>query len=142
MPTFVHIPRSLLSFTPRLSFFFSLSNFYKIPNEPFEAFEKMDGCCSEETEIITDSGVMTIKQICDSNFSGNVLSYNIHENVFEFKPILSTSVQRNNNDWYELELENGDIIRLTGNHKVWLPELNCYRRVDKLNGNECFLLYE
>ena len=42
-------------------------------------------------------------------------------------------------NWFEIELENGTKIKLTGNHKVYLPELKCYRRVDELKGDENIL---
>ena len=30
--------------------------------------------------------------------------------------------------WYEIELEDGTTLRLTGNHRVYLPEKHCYRK--------------
>jgi hypothetical protein len=42
----------------------------------------------------------------------------------------------NNNDWYELELYSGKNIKVTGNHRIWLPELKCYREVRDFVGEE------
>ena len=122
--------------------FFNYEEIGNLPNEKFDVYEKLDGCCHEDTVLITNEGEKTIKEICETDFSGEVLSYNIDNNNIEFKTILTTSILENNNDWYELELDNGIEIKLTGNHKVYLPELKCYRRVDELNGDEVFLIYE
>jgi RNA ligase (TIGR02306 family) len=93
-------------------------------------------CLSEDTEIITEDGIKTIKEICETKYMGKVLSHNIFENKDEMNPINSHSIQKNNNDWYEIELISGKIIKATGNHKIWLPELNCYREVKELSGDE------
>jgi len=106
----------------------------------FEVFDKMDGCCHEDTIIDTEDGKKTIKEICESNFRGAVLSYNINKNLYEYKNVSATSILEDNNDWYEIEMESGEKIKLTGNHKVWLPILKCYRRVEDLKGDEEFLL--
>lgn len=111
-------------------------------SQPYEIFEKMDGCCHEDTIIITKNGKKTIKELCENNDVNEILSYNINKQQFEFKKIVGTSILDNNNDWYEIEIDDGTIIKLTGNHKIWIPELNCYRRVDELNGNESVLFFE
>lgn len=108
------------------------------PSAKFE--EKMDGCCDENTILETEDGKKTIKQICDEKYIGNVLSYSFNTYEIEFAKILDHSVQDNIDNWYEIELENGINIKLTGNHKVFLPELNCYRKVEDLSENDIVLL--
>lgn len=93
-------------------------------------------CLSDDVKIITEDGIKTIKEICETKYMGKVLSHNIFENKDEMNPINSHSIQNNNNDWYEIELMSGKIIKTTGNHKIWLPELNCYREVKELSGDE------
>jgi len=104
--------------------------------------EKMDGenCLDENTLIDTEDGKKTIRWICETKYSGKVKSYNIETDEIKWNKILNWSILENINDWYEIELENGIIIILTGNERIWLPELMCYRRVDELNGNEEILL--
>lgn len=102
--------------------------------------EKIDGCCDGDTILITDNGNKTIKEICENKFSGKVLGYDHDLGMNIFTEIISHSIKNNNNDWYELELENGEKLILTGNHEVWIPELNCYRKVENLIGNENFLI--
>lgn len=106
----------------------------------FVATEKIDGCCHEDVILITEDGQKTIREICDKRYKGKVLSYNIYSDVVEFKEIEGYFISPDKKQWYELEMEDGVKVKLTGNHKVYLPELNCYRRVDKLKGDEIFLL--
>ena len=108
--------------------------------ESFVAYEKMDGCCDGDTLVQTEDGNKTIREICDTKWEGNVITLNTETNQFEMKPISGHSVLRNNHDWYEIEMETGEKLTLTGSHKVWLPELCCYRRVDELTGDECVRL--
>lgn len=96
-------------------------------------------CLSGDTEVITEDGVKKISEICNSKYKGKVLSYNIVENKNEWNSINSHSIMGNKNDWYEIELEDGTILRATGNHRIWIPDLLCYREVKDLTGEE-FLL--
>ena len=42
----------------------------------------------------------------------------------------------------EIELEDGTKLTITGNNPVWLPTLNCYRRVDELKQGDYVLMSE
>jgi len=103
-------------------------------------FEKIDGCCHEDTILITEDGEMTIREICDTKYSGKVLSFDLETNEVVYDEIVDYSVKKNINNWFEIELEDGTTVKLTGNHKVWLPNLECYRRVDELSEDDEFLL--
>jgi tRNA-binding EMAP/Myf-like protein len=93
-------------------------------------------CLSFETLIETEDGLKTIGEICESQYIGNILSHNVITGIDEMNPIFSHSIQENNDDWFEIELESGKTIKATGNHKIWLPELLCYREIKHLNGDE------
>lgn len=93
-------------------------------------------CLSEDVIVTTEDGLMTIKEICESKYTGKVLSYNTITDENEMNVINSHSIQKNNNDWYMIELESGKTIKATGNHRIWLPELKCFREVKELLGNE------
>lgn len=106
--------------------------------------EKLDGeCLSGETIVYTNLGEKRLDDICNNEYPDiTVLSFNEEDNSISYKKILNYFTKNNNNDWYEIETENGNSIILTGNHRVWLPKLNCYRKVEDLNGDEEFLLIE
>lgn len=97
-------------------------------------------CISANTILNTNKGDFTIKEICESKDIFKVKSYNINSELIEYKEIISKSIKSNNNDWYEIELENSTKIILTSNHPVFLPELNCYRQVKDLKVNDLLLL--
>lgn len=107
------------------------------------AESKVDiSCVAEDTLIDTVDGQKTIKEIVDTKYSGEVLSYNEKNSMIEPKKILSYSVAPDESDteWFEIELENGKKLQITGNDNVYLPELKCYRKVKDLNGDEKLLL--
>lgn len=97
-------------------------------------------CLSEETLITTDKGNIKIKDICEKEIECSVLSYNEILNIFEYKEITNYSIKRNNNDWFEIELENGTKIQATSNHKFYIPELMCYRELKNLNIGDNLLI--
>ena len=99
-------------------------------------------CVAADTLIDTVDGQKTIKEIVDTKYSGEVLSYNEKNSMIEPKKILSYSVAPDESDteWFEIELENGKKLQITGNDNVYLPELKCYRKVNDLNGDEKLLL--
>ena len=105
---------------------------------------KMEGqsCVSADTVVETEDGQKTIKEIIDTNYSGKVVSFNEETGEKELKEIENRSVLENNEktEWFELEFEDGRKLKITGNDRVYLPNLKTYRRVDELKGDEDFLL--
>ena len=97
-------------------------------------------CISGSSILNTDKGDFTIKEICESKEPLKIKSYNIDTNTIEYKEIIDKSIKSNNNDWYEIELEDSTKVILTSEHPVYLPELNCYRQVKDLKSNDLVLL--
>lgn len=102
-------------------------------------YEKLDGCCHEEVTIITEDGPKSIKEICETKFSENVLCFDHDTQQLVWDKIIGHSIKPNVNDWYELELEDGTTIKLTATHKVWVVNLMCYRLVSELKEGDEFL---
>jgi hypothetical protein len=106
---------------------------------------KLDGCLSEDTLIEFEDGqFIKIKEVVDNRIAGNIKSYNTLTSEIEFKPIADwmvnlDDINKDNTEWFELTLENDQTIKLTGNHRIWLPELKCWRRTDELDGDEMIL---
>jgi hypothetical protein len=103
---------------------------------------KVDGCLDEETMIFTENGYQSIGEICDNELTPKVYSFNTETSEIELDEIVGHSIRENNDDWFEIELDNGIVLRLTGNHKVYIPSLKCYRYVKDLIGDEEFLYVE
>lgn len=101
---------------------------------------KVDGCLSGDSMIKTkEFGIKTIKYIVENKLKCNVLSYNTKKKKNEYKEVLNYFKDRSLDEeiqWFEIETDDGKTLKLTGNHKVFLPELNCWRRVDELVGDE------
>jgi hypothetical protein len=116
------------------------TNAAKIDWDTASVFEKVDGCLDEDTLITTSESVKTIKEICEKKLNCKVLSYDVNSNEIVFDDIIEWSIKDNIDDWYEIILNDETLIKLTGNHKVWLPMLNCYRQVSDLTEADEFLL--
>lgn len=99
-----------------------------------------DGCLSGETIIETEHGNLTIKEIVEHKIKCNVKGYNEKANKIVWTPICNVYINKNDEKWYELELDNGKIIRLTGNHKVFCKNINNYKTVEELTEDDEFLV--
>jgi hypothetical protein len=111
---------------------------------PCQADWKYDGCLSSSWKIsLKDGQSVTIGEFVDQGLEGEVLSYNVGTKKKEWKTItakIKNSMPERAYEWFRLTLSDGTILPpLTGNHRVWLPELKCWRRVDELDGSEVLL---
>lgn len=107
---------------------------------PAAVSPKLDGCLAGDSLVKTkEYGYVTIKYIVENKLECSVLSYNTKSHKNEYKKVLNYFENREIDEtivWYEIETSDGKTLKLTGNHKVFLPELNCWRRVDQLDGTE------
>jgi reverse gyrase len=102
----------------------------------FEQFNIViaDECLDGDTIIKTAAGHKKISDIC---IGEKIISYNINDNKFEEDEVVD--VYKNlemskNDDMYEIEFENGNILKITGNHKILTKR--GYVRADELNTND------
>jgi hypothetical protein len=108
--------------------------------EMVRVLEKAHGCADANTIIETiEYGKIKIKDLIDKE-GCHVKAFDITSKEIIYEILEATSVLNDNDDWYEIELENGISIKLTGNHPIWLPDLECYRKVEDLIGNENVLI--
>jgi len=90
-------------------------------------------CCDENTVLITEDGSKTIKEVCDTGYTGKVLSYNHETDTVEYKPIVGHSVMtRKDDQWLLIKTKTGKEMLVTKNHKVYLSTLGCYREASNL----------
>jgi RNA ligase (TIGR02306 family) len=111
-----------------------------IDGERVVVTEKVHGCCDENTILITEDGEKTIKEICDTRYKGMVLSFDVDKEIIQFDKIINHDIQENIDNWFLIELEDGTEIKLTDNHRVYLPDLNCYRPISDIKEGDYFLL--
>jgi len=96
------------------------------------ALEKIHGCLESETIIKTKDGDKTIKDICESKYSGKIKSFDLRKNKSVWKKIKAYSIGEETEDWLEICIENNKKIKATVNHMFWLPDLKCWRRADEI----------
>lgn len=104
-----------------------------LPIDHTDAFSEtmfllLGGCFEENTEIITESGV---KKICDVTINDKVLTYDITNKVYQYvHPFCVLQTPSENKDKFELEFNDGSIVKCTADHKFltknrgWIPAEN------------------
>jgi hypothetical protein len=101
---------------------------------------KVHGCVSEDSIINTaEYGDKTIKEIVNNKINCHIKAYDVETKEIVYAPIDDHYLLKNDGEWFEIELENGVKLKITGNNPVWLPELNCYRKVSDLIENNVIL---
>lgn len=102
---------------------------------------KLHGCVERNTIVNTlEFGDITIGEIVDKKIDCHIKAFDTEKEENVYVPIDNFYLMKNDGEWYEIELEDGRKITITGNNPVWLPELKTYRRVDELNGDEHLLV--
>lgn len=112
-----------------------------VEDEEVIASEKLHGCKIYETIVITNKGKLKIGDIVENKMDVLVESFNHETNKKEFKPINNYFNHGQSDDWYKLELEDGKTITITGNDRVYLPDLGIYRHVRDLELGDNFQIY-
>lgn len=136
----------------------SIPGVYRIPNYDLENYKKyrdlivegemvcyttkIHGCLFEDTILETNEGEKTISEIVNNKLELLIKSFNHETNEIEYRKAIDwmSSFDKNDNDWFEIELVDGKKIKLTGNHKVFLPKYNSYKEVKFLTVEDEFLV--
>ena len=100
-----------------------------VNNVPFQISYKLDGCVDDNTEIQCPEGLINVQNIKPGDI---VYSFNTSLQQIEEDVVLNTLIQSESDDWYEIELEDGSSITITGNHPIYLPDTDTYEKVEKL----------
>lgn len=105
---------------------------YQQPQEWFDQFDLVvgDECLDPESKISMSDG--SYKMIKDIRIGDEVLTFN--ELTYEIESKKVKKVHKNisvSEQMYELTLDNGNSVKITGNHKVLLTS-GVWKRVDEL----------
>lgn len=113
--------------------------FWKDQKLSWEITEKMEGCVFEGTLINTPNGMILAEDIKPGD---EVYSYSIDTNEIKVDVVSGVLHRTEVEEWYDIELEDGTLLRVTGNHPIYLTDEKCYRRTDQLNIGDSVLKYE
>lgn len=110
------------------------------PSDVVDISTKCHGCVREDTIVDTlEYGKVTIGEIVNHKKECHIKSFDTEVNEVVYVPIDNFYLIPNDGEWYELELENGIKITITGNNPIYIPSIGAYRRVDELCGDEYLL---
>jgi hypothetical protein len=124
---------------------------------PLYSQPKLDGCLHSSSIIDVKGGTMSIQDLLIIYFLScktdtgqtppvpailpKIKTYNEVTGENEFKSIKKVmfngiDIKEKNPIWYKITTDTGKELTLTGNHRVWVDNLKCWRRVDELDGTE------
>ena len=111
------------------------------PEDVVYISNKLHGCVDGGTIINTlEYGDKTIKEIVDNRLQCKIKSYDIENNEVVYVSIDDYYLLKDDGEWYEMELEDGRKLLITGNNPVWMPTLNCYRKAEELKSGDILLI--
>jgi ribonucleoside-diphosphate reductase alpha chain len=94
-----------------------------------------------DTLIKTNKGDIKITDIVDNKEEYTVLTYNIENGLVEEEKILFADKTRKMSEVIKIELEDGEILKLTPDHKVY-TENRGYVEAAKLNNDDIIICLE
>jgi len=102
---------------------------------------KLDGenCFDPLTTIETETGIKTIKELCESNYSGLVKGADEKTGLQILTPVQGSLISSAVEDWIEITLEDNTTLTVTPEQRIWVVEINGYKQAKELTGNETLL---
>lgn len=111
-------------------------------NADVKITDKCSQCCPfcfpEDTKIETNDGNKDIKNISIGDI---VYSYNENKNKIELKPVEEIYKREYSGELIRIELDNGNIIKCTPNHKIYTTNRGYIEAKDLLESDD-ILIYK
>lgn len=106
--------------------------------------EKLNGCLdkNQKVNLPNNKEISISKLVNDCNNTFFVMGYDTSTDKIVETKILGKWRRENIGGWYEITLSDGKKLKLTGNHRVFVKNHNCYREVKDLDGSEELLLID
>jgi hypothetical protein len=111
--TYIHGPQGALKAIERLA---------QITQDSSHLEVKWDGCIDPDLILKTNLGALRIEEVIDRHQQGEhimVMAYDEDSNKDCMIAVDLSTKRHGNKLWVEIELENGDILRLTADHEVF-----------------------
>lgn len=98
--------------------------------------------CLDGNSIVDlqENGKTTIKEVVDNKIQDKILSYNREEDLTEYRDIIGYANNRTTEEWLEIELENGNVIRVTPNHKIYVKDVGYVEAKDLTDDMELVII--
>jgi hypothetical protein len=108
---------------------------------------KLDGCLHGCSMISLENEDMKIHELYELFLDSmtkdlpKIKTYNEITGQNEYKSIKcvmlnGVDIKEKTSNWYKITTDSDKELILTGNHRVWVDNLKCWRRVDELDGTE------
>ena len=88
-------------------------------------------CVYGDAMIQTENhGEMTLREFVDGNVFDKVLAYDDQTGVSTYKDVIAKMNNGDTDEWLEIELENGQIIQVTPNHRIYVENIGYVQAQD------------
>lgn len=104
------------------------------------SIEIVEKCLDGNTIVIVDGKKLKISDVVDNNIGEKILAYDISKDDFIEKRIINRYNNGNQDDWIEIELENGCKLNLTPNHRVYTKDRG-YVKAEELTETDELILW-
>lgn len=104
----------------------------------FKAITRGNGCLDYDSVIETDKGELKIGEIVEKHIDCKVKSFDFKNNKIIWNDVKNYFINDNDEKWYCLTLEDGRKLKITGNHQVYVKNLNKFKKVEDLTENDDF----
>ena len=114
------VDRNMKSGEPGFLFVDNIKKYFN--NQYFQKFSAPNPCLTRDTIINTNLGKLTLEEVINrinNKEKIQALSYDIETKENEYQQISWGSKTRDNTDIIEIELDNGEKLKLTPDHKVF-----------------------
>lgn len=101
---------------------------------------KLDGCLDYNTVLETDKGCLKIGEIVENKIQCKVKAYDFDKHEVIFTDVKSFFINQNDFKWLKIKTKSGKEIIATTNHKIFLPELNAFRKAEFLQKGDKVLV--
>lgn len=97
---------------------------------------KWDGCIHSDTLIETSEGPVKVSEVVQNPTKYQIMTYNTATETNEYSPVVGTSVSLPVKEWIQITLENGETVKLTEDHEVYVVERGWVKAKDLEEGDD------
>lgn len=89
-------------------------------------------CLDGDSVLVTNTGPKTIREIVDAKLDCSVLAFNHDTNTQELNKVIGWQSMSRTKQWVRITTKQGKVLTVTGNHRIWIEALQCYRQAAEL----------
>ena len=114
-----------------------------MPRGNFPSFIRktdQERCVAKGTMVATNKGSIPIEELCLNYQEFSVMSFDHNNETTRYNNILGVKVSSVVSEWFEITTASGNIVVVTGEHKIFNNDLLCYRDAKNLKIGDSIII--